>query len=341
MVMIVLNFDPVKYLAVEQGAADLADPIDKAIGREFDMGLRNIAFWGVGGVAFLNMPAARLLQTSSPFPTYVDMGAEAVLTDNTNVGPGTLVVFTSVSGTTKEAIAALEFAKKKGARIMTLVGAPDTPLAKLADVTFYNQCADPTSSENFYLQTLFVALSILRRTTEYPQYQRVVSELKTLPKLLVGVKEQFEPRAAAFAAEIRDEQHHIITGSGNAWYEAWYYAMCILEEMQWIWTRPIHASDFFHGTLELLEANTSIWILKGEDATRPLADRVERFALTVSKKVRVFDSRDFNLAGLSQDVRALASPIVFAAAFERLSSHIEKARGHDLTIRRYYKKGDF
>ena len=336
-----LNFDPTHYLAVEKGAAALARDIDEAIGREFDRGMRNIAFWGVGGVAFLNMPAARLLQTRSAFPTLVDMGAEVVLTDNHNVGPGTLVVFTSVSGTTKEALAALEFAKKKGARVLTLTGTQDAPLSRLADVHFFNACADPTSSENFYLQTLFIALSVLRRTSEFPHYDRTISELQALPDLLVDVKRQFEERAAAFAEEIKDEQHHIITGSGIAWYEAWYYAMCILEEMQWIWTRPIHASDFFHGTLELLEQDTSLWILKGEDATRPLAERVERFASTVSKKVRVFDAADFALPGISADVRALISPIVFAAAFERLSTHLQKVRGHDLTIRRYYKKGDF
>lgn len=336
-----LNFDPAHYLAVEKGAAALAQDIDEAIGREFDRGMRNIAFWGVGGVAFLNMPAVRLLQTRSAFSTFVDMGAEVVLTDNENVGPGTLVVFTSVSGTTKEALAALEFAKNKGARVLTLTGTQDAPLSKLADVNFFNACADPTSSENFYLQTLFIALSVLRRTSEFPHYDRIISELQTLPDLLIDVKQQFEERAAAFAAEIRDEQHHIITASGNAWYEAWYYAMCILEEMQWIWTRPIHASDFFHGTLELLEPDTSIWILKGEDATRPLAERVERFASTVSKKVRVFDAADFVLQGISADVRALISPIVFAAAFERLSTHLEKVRNHDLTVRRYYKKGDF
>ncbi|KAB2655135.1 SIS domain-containing protein [Brucella tritici] len=336
-----LNFDPEQYLSVEKGAVALADTIDQVIGREFDNGMRNIAFWGVGGVAFLNMPAVRMLQTMSPFPTIADMGAEVVLTDNVNVGPGTLIVFTSVSGTTKEAVAALDFAKKKGARVLTLCGTDDTPLAKLADVSLFNKCADPTSSENYYLQTLFIALSIIRRTTEYPPYERVISELKTLPELLVGVKQQFESRAADFAAEIKDEQHHIITGAGNSWYEAWYYAMCILEEMQWIWTRPIHASDFFHGTLELLEADTSVWILKGEDSTRPLAERVEKFATTVTKKVRVFDSRDFALPGLSDDVRALVSPIVFAAAFERLSTHLEKVRDHDLTTRRYYKKGNF
>ena len=73
-----LNFDPAHYLAVEKGAAALAQDIDEAIGREFDRGMRNIAFWGVGGVAFLNMPAVRLLQTRSAFSTFVDMGAEVV-----------------------------------------------------------------------------------------------------------------------------------------------------------------------------------------------------------------------------------------------------------------------
>ncbi len=41
--------------------------------------------------------------------------------------------------------------------------------------------------------------------------------------------------------------------------------MCILEEMQWIRTRPVHASDFFHGTLELVEKGVSVILFKGED----------------------------------------------------------------------------
>lgn len=334
-----LNFDPVHYVGVQGGAAKLAGPIDEAIAKELDNGARNIAFWGAGGVAFLTLPAVRLLQSKSSFPTFHDLAAEVVLTDNSNIGEGSLVVFPSVSGTTKEAIAALEFAKSKGARVITLTGTAGTPLAEKADINFQNECADPTSSENYLLQSLFIALSIMRHRGELAEYDRIIAELQTLPELLVGVKEQFEQRASDFADEVADEQNHIITGAGNVWYEAWYYAMCILEEMQWIWTRPVHASDFFHGTLELLEEDTSVWLVKGEDELRPLADRVERFAPTVTNKFRVFDTKDFELPGISQDVRALVSPVVIAAAFERLSVHLERARNHDLTTRRYYKKG--
>ncbi|MEX1079900.1 MAG: SIS domain-containing protein [Homoserinimonas sp.] len=336
-----LNFDEKHYTSVQSGAVALAKPIYDALKNELDAGAENIFFMGAGGVAFLTLPAARILQTKSTFPTFVDMAAEVVNTGNVNLGPKSLVLFPSVSGTTKEAVAALEFAKSTGARVITLTGTAGTPLAELADINFQNDAADDTSSENYYLQTLFIALAIMHIRGEFDAYDEVIAELQTLPEALVEVKRAFEPRAEAFAHEIKDEQHHIVTGAGASWYQAHYYSMCILEEMQWIWTRPVHASDFFHGTLELTEEDTSVILLKGEDEGRALAERIERFVPTVSKRLRVFDSKDFELAGISDQVRALISPIVFAAAFERLSAHLEIVRDHPLTTRRYYKKGNF
>src|SRR3954463_15829781 len=104
--------------------------------------------------------------------------------------------------------------------------------------------------------------------------------------------------------------------------------MCILEEMQWIKTRPVHASDFFHGTLELVEEDTSILLFKGEDKTRPLVERVERFAEHYSKEVTVFDTMDYQLEGISEELRGYVSPIVFATLLERVSCYLEKYREH-------------
>ncbi len=43
------------------------------------------------------------------------------------------------------------------------------------------------------------------------------------------------------------------------------------------------AGEYFHGTIELTEENTSIILLYGEDATRPLMDRVYNFAIQILK----------------------------------------------------------
>ena len=91
------------------------------------------------------------------------------------------------------------------------------------------------------------------------------------------MKQAAEAAAPELAAAIAADPFHIITGAGSTWPQAFYYGMCILEEMQWIRTRPVHAADFFHGTLELVEQGVSVLLLKGEDAARPLAERVESF----------------------------------------------------------------
>jgi fructoselysine-6-phosphate deglycase len=244
-----LNFDPDRFVRIQTGALAVADEVDAVVGKALDGGAANLFFLGAGGVMLLTEPAVRLLQTRSTFPVHYEKGAELVETDSVHLGPQSLVVMPSLSGTTKEAVAALDFAKNKGATVITFTGHADTPMARKADHNFTNFAEDDTSSEMFYLQTLLVALSVMRHRGEYDGYEQTVAELRKLPELLVRVKEAFEPRAEQMAETLKDEAYHIITGAGSTWPEAYYYGMCILEEMQWIRTRPVHSSDFFHGTL--------------------------------------------------------------------------------------------
>ncbi len=79
-------------------------------------------------------------------------------------------------------------------------------------------------------------------------------------------------------------------------------------------------------------------VFKGEDATRPLADRVERFARERTERLLVLDAATFDLPGISDPVRALISPVVLATVLERLSAHLEVLRDHPLTTRRYYRR---
>jgi fructoselysine-6-phosphate deglycase len=247
----------------------------------------------------------------------------------------------SLSGRTSEAVAALEMAKAKGATVITFTGHADTPLAQKADHNFTSFAADDTSSEMFYLRMLLVALSVMRHRGEYDGYAETVAELRRLPRLLVGLKERFDETAKAIAGSLAGGSYHIITGAGSTWPEAHYYGMCILEEMQWIRTRPVHASDFFHGTLELVEGGVNVIILTGEDEARPLSQRVEAFAPRFTDKVTVIDTRQFDLPGISQATRSLVSPVLLATALERVSAHLEVLRDHPLTTRRYYKQLDY
>ena len=333
-----LELDRDRYLAIQSGAVAQAGRIHQTLGEWLAAGADSLFLAGTGGAAILMHPAAQLLQRRSAFPVFAEITAELVAGGHRALGPKSIVVIPSVSGTTKESVELIAQCRKVGAKVLSLVGHAETPLGRDADVACVNFAEDDTSCENYYIQSLLVALSLMHHRSEIANYDALFSEIKLLPDLLLAVKDQYLAEAETYAAKIQSEPYHLITSAGNCFPQAWYFSMCILEEMQWIRTRPVHAADFFHGPLELVEKGVSVAIFKGEDAFRPLADRVENFTSRFTDKTYVLDTANFKLPGLSSETRALVSPAVLASALERLSELLAARRGHPLTTRRYYKK---
>ncbi|HQU67385.1 MAG TPA: SIS domain-containing protein [Albidovulum sp.] len=333
-----LNFDPARFLRIQTGTVTIARDLGAVVGRLVAEGADSLFFMGSGGAGILMQPATDLMRRASKLPCHNVLCAEVVLTGHVALGPKSVVIMPSLSGTTKESIAAMEYVKARGAIVISITGHADTPLAKGADHSFVNFAEDDTSCEMFYVTSLVAALAAMQARGERSDLDRITGELAGLPQQLLAVKQAFEPRADALARAIAADGWHIITGSGAAWPEAYYYGMCILEEMQWIRTRPVHASDFFHGTLELVEKGVSVVVFAGEDETRPLTDRVIAFAKGYTDKLTVLDTRDLATTGLSADLRAMLAPALLATVLERLSAHLEVMRNHPLVTRRYYKR---
>jgi fructoselysine-6-phosphate deglycase len=103
-----LNFDKDRFLRIEAGALSLAPDIHAAIGACIAKGAKNVFFLGTGGAAILMQPAALLLQRRSGFPAFMEIAAELVLTGHHALGPHSIVVIPSLSGTTKESVATLD-----------------------------------------------------------------------------------------------------------------------------------------------------------------------------------------------------------------------------------------
>lgn len=333
-----LNFDEARFLTIQQGAVALASDIDAAIGAALSSGATNLFFLGTGGVAYLMEPAIKLLQRNSSLPVFRDYPAELLVTGNRNLTAKSIVIIPSLSGTTTESVAMLERLQDVGATIITLTGHADTPLGRGGNPALVNFAADDTSSESFYIQALLVALSVMKARSEIPDYDQILADMQRLPRALLDTKRAFEPKAEAFARIIAGADYHMFTGAGSMWPAANYYATCILEEMQWIRTRPVHAADFFHGPLELIDRDVSLILLRGEDEAGALADRVATFAPRYTDCFTILDTADYVPDDVPARLRTLLSPAFMATILERLSAHLEVMRNHPLTTRRYYKR---
>ena len=134
---------------------------------------------------------------------------------------------------------------------------------------------------------------------------------------------------------------HYFIGSGNQWGATYSYAMCYWEEQLWIRTKSISCGEFFHGTLEVMDAETPVTLFLGEDAQRPLAERVKNFLPRVCRNYTLIDTKDYELKGIKEKYRGTISHLVMHGVNNRVDAHMEAAFCHPMDIRRYYRQWDY
>jgi fructoselysine-6-phosphate deglycase len=327
----VLKFNEEEFLSQISSAAALRLPIEALVEELQQREVKNIFLIGSGGSYADLLPYEYFVRTRSALPVRAVIGPEFALAPDVAFGPGSLAIFGSATGTTDDVNKVIEFAKAKGAYTVGFTGEAESPFAKALDRVLLS------SAHSYDIQMLLLTGKILSDRGEFEGYDALADQLAQLPSLLVDVAKQADPVAEAFARKHKDTEYHFLVGSGNLWGYTYLYSMCVLEECQWLHTTRVHAAEFFHGSLELIEKDTSVILFVGEDETRPLMDRVNRFAQKYSDDVSVFDTADYPLPGISPEFRALIAPLVIGTVAARISSHLEHERDHALSLRRYYR----
>jgi len=336
-----LGFSEERFMSVLNGAVANIEKINQVADVISQKGFKNLYLVGSGGTYATIAPLAYLLSTHSTIDYYHEIAAEVACTQPKKINQETIMITSSLTGTTQETIAAVDYAKQQGATTIAFVGNAATPLGELADYTIDNDADNDTLVEELQLQFFALGARLMKNNGEFPVYEQFIETLKTMPATLLDVRRQNDEKARQFAEKHKDTEFHMFVGAGNTYGAAYEYAMCVLEEMQWIATKSIHAAEFFHGTIEMTNKSMSFVLLKGEDKTRPLVNRVEKFVNKYSEVVTVFDTAAFDLPGVAATMREYVAPMVMATALERVSAHLEQVRNHSLDVRRYYRTVEY
>lgn len=342
------NFDVPRYEKVVGDALALRPQIDKAVDEICEQGYSNIFFIGCGGTWAHTLPMQYWFDTTtSKIETHCAIAAEFLAMGHKRFNKDSVCVFSTRTGTTPEIIEAAKYCQEHGARTVMYVSNDNTPATEYADYKFFSFAEDDVLCEAIYTYQITMLARFLKNAGDFADYDTFMDEFAQIIPYLIKAKEAYEVPAKAMAEDFKDVDYHMVVGSGMLWGEAYDYAMCILEEMQWIKTKSIHAAEFFHGTIELCENDTSIIMLYGEDETRPLMDRVMNFTKMledekgVKVKVNTFDTSTVELPFSKPEFRKIVSPLVIYTITERLSCHLENVRNHPLTTRRYYHQMNY
>ncbi len=328
-----LKFDEAKFVKQATSAVALRPQIEELIDTLLERGFDKLYLIGAGGTYAAMLPYELLAKTHSKLPVEAVIAAELIVTGSATMTENSVAIFTSVTGTTDDCVRAIEYVKERGVFTIGFTGYPESPIAQSVDIALLTE----PETWPFDVQMLLFMTRLFSQRGEFEGYDQFVEEFANIPQILVEVATQAEPIAAAFAEAHVDTDYYFLVGAGNAWGFTYLYSMCILEEMQWLRTTRVHSAEFFHGSLELIEKDTAMILLQGEDDSRALTERVDKFVHKVSDDVSVFDTKSYPLTGISEEFRGLLSPLVLDTVFSRISKHLERVRNHSLDLRRYYR----
>ncbi|WP_312670877.1 SIS domain-containing protein [Pseudescherichia sp.] len=335
-----LGFNQDEYLTSAREIVAARKQAEQAADEIFQQEYDALFFASVGGSLAPMMAINAFAKEMTTLPVYLEQAAELIHTGHKKLTKQSVVVTLSKSGDTKESVELAEWCKAQGIRVVAITKNSDSPLASAA--TWHIPMRHKNGVEYEYMLLYWFFFRLVNRQGEFAEYNRFASQLELLPENLLQAKIKFDPQADEIARKYHSSDYMMWIGGAEMWGEVYLFSMCILEEMQWKRTKSVTSAEFFHGTLELLEKEVPLFLVKGEGKCRALDERVERFAAKITDHLVVIDPRDYPLDGIDNAFRGILAPCVASTLLvDRLAAHFEHYTGHSLDIRRYYRQFEY
>ncbi len=330
-----IKFEKEKQIESVRGALDLRTVIEPVVDKLSGDGFRNLCFLGIGGTWASCLQVVCHMKEKTSHDVFSLNSAEYNTTGDKRIGEGSVIVISSVTGTTVEIVDSVKKALQSGAFVLGFIDKEDSELASLV-----SKCITYPSNEQ--LKFFMVADRFLHNWGEMDEYDDFYSQLdRCLPEGLVKIEEETDAFAAEYAEKHYRDSLHYFVGAGSLYGATYSYAMCYWEEMHWIRTKSIHSAEFFHGMLEIVDADTAVTLFVGEDSQRPLGLRVAAFLPKICENATIIDTADYCIEGIDAKYRPYISHLIMHAVTNRIDAHIENISGHDMKLRRYYRKAAY
>jgi glucosamine--fructose-6-phosphate aminotransferase (isomerizing) len=323
----------------EEGEADLPD-----------IGLTNEQFAEIGRIWLVacgtswhaGLVGKYLLEELVRTPVQVDIGSEFRYRDPL-VQKNDLFITISQSGETADTLAAAREAKRRGARVVSVVNVVGSTLARESDGVLYTHCGPEIgvastkafTSQLMALYLLALHLARVRGTLNANDGRVWLERFVALPALVEHILQR-EGEIAAIARRYYTKKNFLYLGRGINYPIALEGALK-LKEISYIHAEGYAAGEMKHGPIALIDQDMPIVVLAPRDR---LYDKTVNNLMEVKARnapVIAFVSdgeqdlhRVADAVFAIPDVPALLSPILFTVGLQLLAYHVAVLRGTDV-----------
>ena len=280
-----------------------------------------------------------VIEKMARVPVEVDIASEFRYRDPF-VDEKTLFIAKSQSGETLDTLAALREAKRKGARILSVVNVVGSSVARESDDVFYTWAGPEiavASTKAYTTQLICMYLIGLymgstKGTIEKDYYTQVLEELKLLPEKvekLFGEEDQIAALAKKYHR--KDQVFYVGRGLDSG---VSYEGSLKLKEISYINSFAIAAGELKHGTIALMEEETLVFALATQDFLyEKMVSNVEEIKARGARVVAIAKEGRTEIEQVADEVIYIppcmdeVSPVLAVIPLQIFAYYVAKERG--------------
>ncbi len=304
--------------------------------------LERVIIVACGTSAYAGLVGKFILESLARVPVEVDYGSEFRYRDPI-INGNTAVLAITQSGETVDTLAAMEEARKKGARLWTIVNVIGSQAMRLSDgyilmhagpeIGVASTKAFTTSLVDLYLLGCY--LGELRGTLTGERLRATVDDLARLPDLMGHVLEPNEVYNT-LAWRFYDREHFLYLGRGINYPIALEGALK-LKEISYIHAEGYPAGEMKHGPIALIdEAMPVVAVAARDHVYDKMISQIEQVKARGGIVIALATEGDSDIAAKADYVLyapatpSLLSPVINVVPLQLLAYHLAVRRGCDV-----------
>lgn len=171
--------------------------------------------------------------------------------------------------------------------------------------------------------------------SEYEYYESICQGLDRIDTIVRDAKIKVKNKSWVFAEKYYEEPFLYILASGASFSQAYGFAICSLQEMQWMDCCYLNSGEYFHGPFEVTDENHLYILLMSRGKNRIMDQRVLKFLKKYGKKYEVIDAEQFGMDQIDDRCVDYFNPILFYSMSVVYRTALQDKRNHPLDMRRY------
>ena len=312
--------------------------MDDAFVRE----IPRISFVACGTASYAALVGKYLIERLARIPCDVEIASEYRYRQPA-VTKGQLVVAVTQSGETVDTLAAMEEAKKQGARLLSVVNVVGSQASRVSDDVIYLHAGPEISVAStkayaamlvdLYLFAIF--LGQRRGTIDQERSRKLLAEAFHLPTLVDAVLQE-EPKVRALAYRYHAARNFLFLGRGVNYPTALEGALK-LKELSYIHAEGTAAGEMKHGTNALIDEDLPVVAIALKDSVyKKIRSNMEEVRARAGVVIAIATDGDDEITGKADEiiripaVEELLSPVLAVVPLQLLAYHIADRRGNDV-----------